>query len=185
MQISDSKIKDLVDMIVTAVVEALDKGKYIDTKSKSKTAYQKTEQLLYNYNGFKKIVKEKELEIETLKKYGVPQRSTSIVEYSPGSGVVKGMITEEESVENAIRSVQSSVQGTVQAISLIDNCMVALKNDPYYDILEMRYFEGRTQDDIALTLGCSQVTISKNKSRLVKELAMRLFPEQVIAEMME
>ena len=176
MQISDSKVKDLVEMIVTGVIEALEKGKYIDTKSKSKSAYQKTEQLLYNYNGFKKIVKEKELEIETLKKYGVP---------SSKSGIVQGMITEEESVDNAIRNVQASVQGTVQAISLIDNCMAALKSDPYYDILEMRYFEGRTQEDIAVSLGCSQVTISKNKSRLVKELAMWLFPEQVIAEMME
>jgi RNA polymerase sigma factor (sigma-70 family) len=184
MQISDSKIKDLVTMIVTGVIEALEKGNYIDTKSKHKTAYQKTEQLLYNYNGFKRIIKEKELEIETLRTYGVPKKSTSIVEYSSKSGTVQGMVTEEESVESAIRNVQASVQGTVQAITLIDNCMAALKHDPYYSILEMRYFEGRTQEDIAVTLGCSQVTVSKNKSRLIKELAMRLFPDQAIAEMM-
>ncbi len=185
MQISDSKIKDLVTMIVTGIIEALEKGKYIDTKGKHKTAYQKTEQLLFNYNGFKRIIKEKELEIETLRTYGIPQKSTSIVEYSSKSGTGTGMITEEEAVESAVRNVQASVEGTVQAIALIDNSMVALKHDPYYSILEMRYFEGRTQEDIAVTLGCSQVTVSKNKSRLVKELAMRLFPDQAIAEMMQ
>ena len=62
--------------------------------------------------------------------------------------------------------------------------MDALKSDPYYKILEMRYFEGRTQEDIALEFGVTQVTISTNKSRLVKALAMRLFPDQVIGEML-
>ena len=76
------------------------------------------------------------------------------------------------------------MQGTVQAIALIDKCMAQLRNDPYYGILEMRYFDGRTQEDIALEFGCSQVTISNNKNRLVRELSMRLFPNQAINEMM-
>ena len=96
-----------------------------------------------------------------------------------------GLVLEEESVEAAVRTVERSVQGTVQAIALIDKCMAALKDDPYYEILEMRYFEGRTQEDIALYFGCSQVTISNNKNRLVRELAMRLFPNQVIDEYMK
>ena len=73
----------------------------------------------------------------------------------------------------------------MHVISMIDRYMGELRKDPYYDILEMRYFEGRTQEDIALTMGCSQVTISNNKSRLVKELAMRIFPDQVIRECMQ
>ena len=87
-------------------------------------------------------------------------------------------------MEAAVRSVEESVHDIVQAIELIDNCMASLSSDPYYDILEMRYFEGRTQEDIADYYKCSQVTISKNKSRLVKELALKLFPNQVIKEMM-
>lgn len=153
-------------------------------ETKDKSAYAKTEALLYNYNGFKRILLEKEAEIENIKKFGVPKRSASIVEYSVHGGIPQGIVLDEESVDAAIQNVLDSVQGTVQAIRLIDKHMAALKNDPYYCILEMRYMQGRTQEDIATELNCSQVTISKNKSRLIKELAMRLFPDQSMKEMM-
>ena len=183
---------ELAEIISNAVVTALEKKglvgnttNVVNTNAKAeKTAYQKTEQLLYNYNGFKRIVAERKQEIADLRRFGVPQKSGSIVQYGGNSGGVKRTVLPEESVEAAVRTVEDSVQGTVQAIALIDKCMESLKNDPYYRILEMRYFEGRTQEDIALEFNCSQVTISKNKGRLVKELAMRLFPNQMIEEMM-
>ena len=180
---------ELAQMIATAVVEALKKENIVGASNtppkQEKTAYAKTEALLYNYNNFKRIIKERMLEIETIRTYGVPTNSKSIVQYgSGGGGKSPGIVLAEESVENAIRNVESSVEHTVQAVALIDKCMATLKTDPYYSILEMRYFEGRTQEDIAMQLNCSQVTISKNKNRLVKELALRLFPDQSIEEMM-
>lgn len=123
-------------------------------------------------------------EIEEIRKYGVPQRGVTIGERVKTSPVQTGIVLPEESVEAAVRTVEASVQGTVQVISLIDKSMAALKSDPYYKILEMRYFEGRTQEDIALVFNCSQFTISTNKTRLVKELAMRIFPNQAVEEMM-
>lgn len=184
---------ELADLISKSVVAALKSSGLVgatnnvaNVKSKAeKTAYQKAEQLLYNYNGFKSIVAERMQEIEDLRKYGVPQKSAmSGGERVQSSRSVQGIVLPEESVEQAVRSVQESVQGTVQAIALIDKCMNSLRNDPYYGILEMRYFEGRTQEDIALEYGVSQVTISNNKNRLVRELSMRLFPNQVVDEMM-
>jgi RNA polymerase sigma factor (sigma-70 family) len=151
---------------------------------KEKTAYQKTEQLLYNYRAFQKIVAERMEEIEEIKKYGVPKKSDAVVQYGSGGSVARGIVLPEESVDCAIRRVEASVQETVAAIALIDKCMAQLKSDPYYNILEMRYFEGRTQEDIAVEFGCSQVSISKNKGRLVRELSMRLFPNQVVSELL-
>ena len=183
---------ELADMIASAVVKALESKGLVGTPSANakpertgKTAYQKTEALLYNYRNFKKIVEERMSEIESIKKYGAPQKSGSVVEYGNRTKSTHGLKTVEESVQSAVYSVQTSVEETVRVISMIDKSMAALKCDPYYDILEMRYFEGRTQEDIADHLGCSQVTISKNKARLVNELAMRLFPGQVANEMLE
>lgn len=190
MQMEKSDMLEFATMVATAVVTALEEKKMIGTAAGNtsakpeKNAYQKTEQLLYNYNGFKRIIRERELEIESLRKYGVPQKSLSIVEYSPGGGTPQGLCLEADVVEAAVRAVEASVHETVQVISMIDKCMDSLKNDPYYDILEMRYFEGRTQEDIADYMRCSQVTISKNKSRLVTELSIRLFPNQAIKEML-
>lgn len=186
MQIEKSEMVEFAELVAQAVVKALG-GKSVSANPKTeKTAYQKTEQLLYNYNGFKRIVAERLQEIEDIKRYGVPQKSAmSGGERVQNGNLPHGIVLPEESVENAVRTVQASVEGTVQAIALIDKCMAALKSDPYYRILELRYFEGRTQEDIALEYGVSQVTISNNKSRLVRELAMRIFPSQSIEEMLK
>ena len=183
---------ELADIISKSVVNALKESGLVGKvdipmppAKKEKTAYQQTEQLLFNYNGFKRIVAEREQEIADLRKYGVPQKSASAGgERVSSSRTNVGIVLPEDAVEDAIRTVQRSVEGTVQALALIDKCMAALKSDPYYRILEMRYFEGRTQEDIALELNCSQVTISKNKNRLVRELSMRLFPNQAVEELM-
>ena len=190
MQIEKHELKEFADMIAASVVKALEtKGLVGSANPKpertGKTAYQKTEALLYNYRNFKKIVEERMSEIDTIKKYGVPKKSGSVVEYGNRSNREQGLKTVEESVQCAVWNVERSVQDTVAVISMIDKSMAALKCDPYYDILEMRYFDGRTQEDIADHLGCSQVTISKNKARLVNELSMRLFPSQAINEIME
>jgi RNA polymerase sigma factor (sigma-70 family) len=187
---SKKSVEEIAEIVAEIVIKALEKrGMFDKATSKGgrseKTAYQKTEQLLFNYNGFKRIVKERMEEIENLRKYGVPSKSVDIVQYTPGSGTVQGTVLPEESVEAAVHTVQESIVDTVHAIDLVDKCMSALKGDPYYEILEMRYFEGRTQEDIAVHFGVSQVTISNNKSRLVRELSMRLFPNQAVTEMLE
>lgn len=185
-----SEMIEFAELVAQAVVKALscvpfNTGKQEKPAQKERTAYQKTEQLLYNYMGFKRIVEERQQEIEDLRRFGVPQKCGAVGERVQGGTVRKGIVLQEETVEDAVRNVEASVQDTVRAIALIDKCMVALRHDPYYKILEMLYFEGRTQEDIAVIFGCNQATIARNKSRLVKELAMRLFPDQVANEIMK
>ena len=184
MYLDEADLKTIVELVVKTTLDTLEKRKLISTEKPEKTAYQKTEHLLFNYNGFKRIVTEKKQEIEDLRKFGVPKKCGGVTEFVQKGGLPQGIVLDEESVEDAVHSVQKSVQDIVQVINKIDNAMCVLRSDPYYPILEMRYFEGRTQEDIALELKCSQQNVSKNKSRLVKELAMRLFPDQVAKEMM-
>lgn len=188
MQIDKECMVELAELVATSVVKALEEKGLVGAKkdnSREKTAYQKTEQLLYNYMGFRKIVEDKKKEIEELRAYGIPQKSKSIVGYSSKSGTVGGTVLPDESVENAVRSVEASVQDTVKVIRLIDKCMATLKNDPYYDVLEMLYFEGRTCEDIGVYFNCDHSTISRNKKRLVKALSMQLFPDDIVKECMK
>ena len=187
---------EFAEIVSKAVVHALKEGGLVgqtdilvNAKCKpknEKTAYQKTEQLLFAYNGFKRIVEERKQEIADLRKYGVPAKSAmSGGERVQSSRTNVGIVLPEDAVEDAVRTVEASVQGTVQAITLIDKCMAALKNDQYYEILPMRYFEGRTLEDIGVYFGVDHTTISRNRARLVRELAMRLFPDEVAKEMMQ
>lgn len=200
IQLSRQSMVELSELVATAVITALEEKKLIGgtvgtvvnnatvvekPKKKEKSAYAKTEALLYNYNGFKRIVEERIQEIEEIRIHGVPQRCGGVTDYVQKGGLPHGIVLPEESVEAAIRTVQASVEDTVQALAMIDKCMAAMQYDPYYKLLEMLYFEGRTQEDIASYFGVSQVTISNNKGRLVRELSMRLFPNQAINEMMK
>ena len=192
MGLSKESMVEFATLVASAVVEALEKKHIIGNVGNGssanakpeKTAYQKTETLLYNYNGFQKIVQERMDEIEEIRKYGVPKCSSMGGAISGKGGLAKGIVLEEESVEAAVRRINDSVESTVQALALIDKCMKSLENDLYYDILPMFYFEGRTQEDIAIHIGVSQVSVSKNKKRLVQELSIRLFPNQSINEML-
>lgn len=187
MQIDKQSMVELAETVAGAVVTALEQkglvGKVEKPKPVEKSAYAKTEALLYNYNAFKRIVQEAEQEIEDIRKYGAP-RSCAVTERVQGGTVQKGLTLPEETVDAAVRSVQASVERTVHALALIEKGMASLHRDPYYKLLELRYIEGRTQEDIAAYFGVSQVTISNNKNRLVRELALRIFPNQVVNEML-
>lgn len=195
MQIDRQSMVELAEIVSKAVANVLRDNGIIGNihipvqqkpERKPLTAYQKTERLLLNYNGFQRIIKERQQDIIDLRTYGVPQKSVaSMGERVQTSHSNVGIVLPEDAVEDAVRTVEASVQGTVQALALIDKGMSALKNDPYYKILEMRYFEGRTLEDIGIYFGCDHTTISRNKSRLIRELSMQLFPDEVIQEFMK
>lgn len=181
---NENELKTLIESVVTATVTAMNEKRNSAPEKPRYTAYHRTEQLLYNYQGFKRVLEERMEEIEEIKKHGVPTKGGAVVEYTAGGKRVQGLVLDEERVDAAVRVIQDSVEETVRVIALIDKCMASLKRDPYYDILEMRYFEGRTLEDIGVYFGCDHTTISRNKSRLVKELAMRIFPDEVIKDYM-
>ena len=190
MQLDKQSIQELAVVVSEAVVNALESKGLVGKPSASqkvaeKSAYAKTEALLYNYRGFKRIVDDAKREIDDLRRYGVPKTCGAGGERVQNGGLPHGIVLPEESVESAVRNVERSVQGTVDAIALIDKSMAALRSDPYYKVLEYLYFDGRTQEDIAVEFGVSQVTISNNKSRLVRELSLRIFPNQSINEMLQ
>ena len=192
MNIDKTEMLELAELIANSVVTALKKENLIGNVGNAnelpekvgKTAYQKTEQLLYNYTNFKKIIAERMVEIEEIKQYGV-RKDMSVQEYVQKGGMPHGLVLEEESVEAAERRINTSIRPVVETIKLLDGSMSKLKSDPYYCIFELRYFEGRTQEYIALKLNCTQAAVSQNTSRLVRELSMWLFPSEVITEFMK
>lgn len=182
----DAELYSFVQAVVDETIKTLENKRLLVTdKNPRKTAYKKTEQLLRNYNNFKRIVRDRENEIKQLREYGLPTHDGGIVQWNPHIGSMKGITVQDDTVDSAVQNVEDSVEGTVQAIAMIDRGMYALRNDPYYKVLEMRYFEGRTQEDIALEFDCSQKTISQHKTRLIKELSMHLFPDQIVDEILE
>ena len=185
MEITQEKLAEIVQGAVATAIKSLENPTVNPVENPPrKSAYQKTESLLYHYVGFQRIVHERQEEIRQLQECGVPKRSKSIVQWSGGGNPAHDIVLPEEEIDAAIATVQGSVEKILQVLSMIDRGMASLANDPYYDILEKRYFERCSQEQVALDFGVSQVTISNNQRRLVKALAAYLFPEQTIDEIM-
>lgn len=185
VQIDKSTLESITQLVVKTTIETLEDKGLLKSDKKERSAYQKTEQLLYNYNGLKRVVEDRLKEIEEIKQYGVPTKSKSITQFGGASGTVRGIVLEEESVESAVRARLASVHDTVQVLDTINKCMDKLSNDQYFDTLKMLYFEGQTMEAIAMYYGCSHVTIVNHRKRLVKELSLMLFPDEVVREMMK
>lgn len=71
---------------------------------------------------------------------------------------------------------------TEKIVKIMDKALDDIKDDLYYDIIPMIYFENQTRENIAEHFGTTVTTISRNKVRLINKLKVRLFSDDVIFE---
>lgn len=150
-------------------------------KDNTKNPFQKTEQLLYQRSKFIDAVTTKKERIEELKKYGLKRQSKSITKYGASSGEFK---SEVEKLEDKIQSIESTIHDTEEHIQTLDEALDKLKDDKFFKIIEMKYFDGMTHEEIGFEFEVDATTIGRNKTRLIKELAILLFPDDVLNEIL-
>lgn len=125
---SEYDIKQIINDTVNNTVLKLKMAGLM--KDGRKTAYEKTEELLRNYNAFKK----------------------------------------------------SDQPYTVKLVKKIDAALNTIKDDIYYEIIPMYYFENKTREVIAEYFNTTVTTISRNKTRLINKIKPILFSDDVIYE---
>ena len=77
-----------------------------------------------------------------------------------------------------------SENGTAKKFAdIIDNALNTIKDDLYYDIIPMMYFENQSRETIADYFNTTVTTISRNKRRLINKLKMLIFADDVIYEL--
>lgn len=101
-------------------------------KDDRKTAFQKTEELLMNYNTFSKI--------------------------------------EDQPY-------------TRKLIKIIDAALDEIRDDIYFDIIPLLYFQKKTREYVAEYYNTSEKTVTRNKNRLINKLKTRFFSDDVIFEL--
>ncbi len=129
-EIEHKEVKKIIEDTVNATVIKLKMSGLM--KDSRKTAYEKTEELLKNYNTFKDI---------------------------KGHPCTKSIVKR------------------------IDLALKEIDTDIYYDIIPMFYFDQMTRESIAEHFRTSERTITRNKSRLINLLKVKLFSDDVIFEL--
>lgn len=149
-------------------------------KDNRRSPFQKTETLLYNYNNFKSAIDDKIEQIKGIKDEGLPQKSKSITSFS--SSPMFEVKSDSEKAEEKIESIEGSIQTTRNFIKVLDAAIDMLKDDPYYEIIRLKYFEEKSREQLAEHFECDVRTISRNKNRLVNLLQIRLFSDEYILQ---
>lgn len=122
-------IKQIINETVNTTVLKLKMAGLM--KDNRKTAFQKTEELLQNYNAFKR----------------------------------------------------SDQPYTIKLVDKINRALYEIKDDAYYDIIPLVYFNGESREYVAEYFDTTVTTVSRNKTRLVNQLKSMLFSDDVIYEL--
>ena len=180
----NGELLNLIDCTVKkAVAEAICELKKQQLLVEGKqTPFQKTETLLFNYNNFVDAIKEKEEQIKDLNQYGLNKKSNSITSFSGNTGLIE-VKSEAEKVEDRIEAIELSIHTTKTFVRIIDDALSSLKDDPYYELISMRYFDGHSREVIAEYFDVDVRTINRQKNRLVNALQIKLFSDEVIQRM--
>lgn len=160
--------------IVKIVLVELEKRGLI---KQNDNTFKNVELLLYNYEAIKDSIKEREEQIKDLKTYGIKEKSSSI------TMIVENVQKQSKSelIDNAIESLQQHIFRTKVFIKYIDKIIKKLEKDEYYPIIKLKYFKGKSIEEIAEILKKDSSTISRNKNRLINELKPLLLPNEVIS----
>ena len=72
---------------------------------------------------------------------------------------------------------------TREFIRLIDDALTDISDDPYFEIIKMKYFDGKTHEEIAEYFDVQPAAISKQRKRLINRLRGVIFSDDFISEL--
>ena len=64
-------------------------------------------------------------------------------------------------------------------VELLDTCFEQLRQEPNFDIIELKYFKKFTDEQIAEMKNCDRSTIWRQRNELIHKLSYMLFPNQL------
>lgn len=83
----------------------------------------------------------------------------------------------------AIKNNQDNTEKTKKLINIIDAALKSIEKDKYYNVIPYIFFDNKTREEIAEILDCEVKTVTRNKNRLVNQLKIVIFSDDVIKEL--
>jgi len=160
-----------IDRIADKIIEKMKIDREIKTE-KQLTPFQKTEKLLSELSLLKGAIDSK-----NMKKEGI-----SIQKKETGVNVQtsKVYLSELEKVENRIEKLQEEIARIENVISMVERALGTIRNNKYYDIIEMKYFDDLTFEHISEKLNISVITAKRYKNKMIRQLQLVIFSDDVI-----
>lgn len=161
-----------IDRIADRVAEKLRQVKKTDR-------YKETEAMLRAYPNYKRIIEKNNSRIDEILKNGLVET----VKIKTGENVQGGLKKYEGIPEKEIEKIEHLKSENLKMekrIIRVDNALMNIRNDKYYNVIALRYFKEWTIDEIADEMNVDRKTVGRNRTRLIKELQFNLFPELLL-----
>ena len=165
-----------IEKIAEKILEKMRNDKEIKAE-KQLTPFQKTEKLLSELSLLKGAIDSKNMLIEDLKKEGISiqKRETGVNVQSS-----KVYLSELEKVENRIEKLQKEIVRIENVVNMVERALGTIRNNKYYDIIEMKYFDDLTFEHISEKLDISVITAKRYKNKMIRQLQLVIFSDDVI-----
>lgn len=173
--VKQEKPVDIKKIIEQAVIKAVDTALAVGIKRGKediKNAFSQTEVRLYAYSDLKDNIEQYELDIRDLETEK-PGRSKSLVFFSTGGSGIR--LSEEDVQQGRILHIQNKIRRDEEEIEEINRALEPVSCDPYFSIIELKYFKGKTDEEIAEAIPCDPRTVRRHKNRLVRRIAIKLY----------
>ena len=87
--------------------------------------------------------------------------------------------------ENVSKYDFDGLKITSEFVDLIEKSLSEISHDPYYEIIPMKYFDGKTHEQIAEHFDVQPAAISKQRKRLINQLRGVIFSDDFITELFD
>lgn len=161
------EIKKLIKEVISEEKKSSEK---LDT-------FNKVELMLKHYNLFKKRITNLQNELN----YVVIKKS---VNYDVVLSHNYEHLSECEKIELKKEHIKNNILKYEQLINMVDDGLQGIKNDKYFDIIPLRYFNWCTNEEIAEKLNIDRATLFRNKNRLITELSEIIFPDEILKKIL-
>ena len=145
-----------------------------DRKKAEKAAYAETERRLLALRALRARVEDVREELAELEGLGVEalrEHSSSLVRV-----LRPGMRLEPEEVHAMqLQMLRGRLAADERELKRMNVALDFIRDDPYYLAVEARYLRGMGDYEIAERLNCDPSTVRRNRTRLVRMLALRLY----------
>ncbi len=98
-------------------------------------------------------------------------KSKSILRFS-ASGV---RVDPEDMFDALMQDLAARIARDQQEIDEVMNAVKSVEGDSYYRTVPARYFEGKRDWEVAEEIHCDESTVRRNRARLVRIVAIRLY----------
>ena len=165
---------EMMEAIDISVKKAVQAALVIGQLQAAKTvddAYKDTEKRLHAYPILLAKLDDDKEQLQELTTHGARERSKSLVRFTRTTT----RLSPDEILAALIQDLTATIAADQYEADTIAGALQTIEHDPYYAVIAGRFIDKQTDEDIAEQIHCDPSTVRRNRGRLIRALAVRLY----------